>query len=74
VSPGDVLVLYSDGLTEATNTAGEEYGETRLRAFLATTVDGNPQALRDAILASVSAFLETAPLRDDLTLVVAKFT
>jgi len=74
VWPGDVLVLYSDGLTEAANAAGEEYGERRLREFLATAEADNPDAIRDAILASVSAFLGAAPPRDDLTLVVAKFT
>jgi hypothetical protein len=74
VCPGDVLVLYSDGLTEAANAAGEEYGESRLREFLATAGAGNPDAVRDAILTSVSAFLGAAPPRDDLTLVVAKFT
>lgn len=73
VRPGDVLVLYSDGLTEAANAAGEEYGEVRLREFLATVDAGNPDATRDAILASVGAFLGAAPLRDDLTLVVATF-
>jgi len=73
VRPGDVLVLYSDGLTEATNPAGEEYGESRLREFLATADAGSPDDIRDAILASASPFLGTAPPRDDLTLVVAKF-
>jgi sigma-B regulation protein RsbU (phosphoserine phosphatase) len=73
VRPADVLVLYSDGLTEATNAAGEEYGEGRLRDFLATAEAGNPDAIRDAILASVGAFLGASPPRDDLTLVVAKF-
>lgn len=73
VSPGDVLVFYSDGLTEAENAVGEEYGERRLRDFLGTVDARNPDAVRDAILASVGAFLGAAPLRDDLTLVVAKF-
>jgi sigma-B regulation protein RsbU (phosphoserine phosphatase) len=73
VRPGDVLVLYSDGLTEATNAAGEEYGESRLREFLATAGARSPDAIRDAILASATAFLGAAPPRDDLTLVVAKF-
>lgn len=45
----------------------------RLRELLATVERGNPDATRDAILASVGAFLGTAPLRDDLTLVVATF-
>ena len=73
VRPGDVLVLYSDGLIEATNPAGEEYGESRLRELLATAGAGSPDDIRDAILASASAFLGAAPPRDDLTLVVAKF-
>ena len=76
VRPGDVLVLYSDGLTEAINPAGEEYGERRLRELLATAATaaaGSSDDVRDAILASASSFLGAAPPRDDLTLVVAKF-
>ena len=76
VRPGDTLVLYSDGLTEAINPAGEEYGERRLRELLATTATaaaGTSDDVRDAILASASSFLGAAPPRDDLTLVVAKF-
>lgn len=73
VRPGDVLVLYSDGLIEATSPAGEEYGERRLRELLTTAVAGSPDDIRDAILASAGAFLGAAPPRDDLTLVVAKF-
>ena len=73
VRSGDVLVLYSDGLTEATNPAGEEYGESRLRDLLATAGPGSPFDIRDAILASASAFAGAVPLRDDLTLVVARF-
>jgi sigma-B regulation protein RsbU (phosphoserine phosphatase) len=73
VRPGDVLVLYSDGLIEATNPAGEEYGESRLRESLAATAVGDPDGIRDAILASAGEFLGASPPRDDLTLVVAKF-
>ena len=73
VRPGDVLVLYSDGLVEATNPAGEEYGEGRLRERIATRGEGSPDDIRDAILASASAFLGTATPRDDLTVVVANF-
>jgi hypothetical protein len=73
VRPGDVLVLYSDGLTEATNAVGEEYGERRLRDFLAAARPGSTDDVRDAILASASSFLGAAPPLDDLTLVVAKF-
>jgi hypothetical protein len=73
VRPGDVLVLYSDGLIEATEPDGEEYGEARLRACLATAGAGSPDEIRAAILASADAFLGPASPRDDVTLVVAKF-
>jgi hypothetical protein len=73
VRPGDVLVLYSDGLIEATNAAGEEYGESRLREVLARAGAGSPDDVRDAILSSATAFIGATPPRDDLTLVVAKF-
>jgi hypothetical protein len=73
VRPGAVLVLYSDGLIEATDPAGEEYGERRLRELLAKAGAGSPDDIRDTILGSAGAFLGAAPLRDDLTLVVAKF-
>ena len=73
VRAGDVLVLYSDGLIEAASAAGEEYGEGRLRELLATVGAGSPDDIRDAILASASAFLGPAAPRDDVTLVVAKF-
>jgi sigma-B regulation protein RsbU (phosphoserine phosphatase) len=72
VSAGDFLVLYSDGLVESTNAAGEEYGVGRLRELLPAAA-GTPQGLRDAIEAAVAAFIGSVALRDDLTLVVAQF-
>jgi hypothetical protein len=74
IHPGDTLVLYSDGLIEAQNPAGEEYGEGRLRDFLTKADAGTPNDIRDAILASASAFGGAVPPRDDLTLVAARFT
>lgn len=72
VCPGDVLVLYSDGLVEAATSADEEYGESRLREALVAAGSADPEHVRDAILASVGAFIGATPPRDDLTLVVAK--
>jgi hypothetical protein len=74
VCPGDVLVLYSDGVVEAVNSADEEYGEGRLREALTAAGGEPPERIRDGILASVSAFVGTMSLRDDLTLVVAKLS
>lgn len=73
VCPGDVLVLYSDGLVEATNRAGEEYGERRLRDSLALSPSDGPEGIRDRIMASAGAFVGAEPYRDDVTLVVATF-
>ena len=73
VSPGDILVLYSDGLVEAENSAQEEYGEARLREVLTTLTPHTAEQVRSAILASLQAFCGATQLRDDLTVVVAKF-
>jgi hypothetical protein len=73
VYPGDLLVMYSDGLVEATNSRGEEYGEGRLRELLATVTEKSADDIRRAILASLAAFSGAAELRDDLTIVVAQF-
>ena len=73
VSPGDLLVMYSDGLVEAINSHGEEYGEGRLRDLLATLTEKSADEIRRGILASLAAFSSTAELRDDLTIVVAQF-
>jgi sigma-B regulation protein RsbU (phosphoserine phosphatase) len=73
VSPGDSLVMYSDGLIEAVNSHDEEYGEGRLRELLVTLTAKSADDTRRAILASLAAFTGTAGLRDDLTIVVAQF-
>jgi sigma-B regulation protein RsbU (phosphoserine phosphatase) len=73
VAPGDLLVMYSDGLVEATNARGDEFGDARLRELLATVGEKSVDEIRQAILASLSAFSGAAALRDDLTIVVAQF-
>jgi hypothetical protein len=74
VSPGDLLLMYSDGLVEATNAGDEEYGEGRLRDLLATVTEKSADEIRRILLASLAAFSDSAQLRDDLTIVVAQFT
>jgi hypothetical protein len=73
VSTGDLLLMYSDGLVEATNPHGEEYGEVRLRELLATLTEKSADDIRRVLLASLAAFSGTTGLRDDLTIVVAQF-
>ena len=67
------MVLYSDGLVEAMNASGKEFGEARLTALLSQEFRRNPEKIRASILASVRAFLKDVAAHDDLTCVVAKF-
>src|SRR5437763_10368513 len=69
---GSTVVLYSDGITEAENLDGDEFGNERLEALLAEHAGDSAAALRDAIAAAVDAFVGDAPQKDDETLVVAR--
>jgi sigma-B regulation protein RsbU (phosphoserine phosphatase) len=70
---GDVLVLFSDGLTEALNPdSGEEFGEERLIAVLKRGRDQPSAKLIDSIKAEVSLFTAGAAAADDITIVVAR--
>jgi serine phosphatase RsbU (regulator of sigma subunit) len=71
LSPGDTLVLYTDGVTEAFNDRGDEFGERRLVDSLRRHRAHRPQALLDAILADVNQF-SPHEQHDDITLVVAR--
>jgi serine phosphatase RsbU (regulator of sigma subunit) len=70
--PGDVLVLCSDGVVEAVNAAGEEFGSERLRAVAERCLDRTADQIRDQILGSVRAFTAHAPLSDDRTLLAIR--
>ncbi len=74
LAPGDTLVLYTDGLTEARNRAGEEYGADRLAALLDARRGLAPSAIADACLADLASFGAGVPLADDLTLMVVRRT
>lgn len=67
---GDVLVVYTDGVTEAINPEEEPFGEQGLRAALREHRQANSTRLRDGILQAVRQFSGTAPQFDDITLLV----
>jgi phosphoserine phosphatase RsbU/P len=69
---GDVLVLYTDGLTEAPNDDGKEFSGARLADALRAGFGQPPQALNDAVLAALSRFTGETPQRDDFTLVTVR--
>jgi len=72
VKPGEMLIAYSDGLTEALNAAGEFYGEDRLRADFARLAALTAKQAGERILESVDAFIGTTRPYEDLSLVVLK--
>jgi len=72
VKPGEMLVAYSDGLTEALNASGEFYGEDRLRADFAQLASLSARQAGERVLASVDAFIGTTRPYDDLSLIILK--
>jgi sigma-B regulation protein RsbU (phosphoserine phosphatase) len=70
LDPNDVLLFYTDGVTEAESADGEFFGDDRLRALLAEHAECEPTEIRDAILANVRAFAPAQ--RDDITLLILK--
>ena len=74
MEPGDTLVLYTDGVTEAMNTADQCFGDERLHAVLAEAGTATPGEIAQRIEASVSAFSVGAQQADDITLLVLRFS
>jgi len=70
IVPGDVLVLYTDGITEAQNEQGMFYGEDRPLEFARVNLGCPAQEIRDAIIADVNEFVGDAPQVDDIALVI----
>jgi sigma-B regulation protein RsbU (phosphoserine phosphatase) len=73
IEPGDTFVLFSDGVSEATNLEDDFYGEERLLATLATSSAGTPAETVARVLADVRAFAAGARQSDDITVVVARY-
>lgn len=70
LGPGDIVVAWSDGLTEGTNASGEEPGEEPLLAALRATRGGSAAEIRDAVLAGGRSSLGGQPAADDTSVVV----
>lgn len=72
MGPGDVLVMYSDGITEAFSPSEEEYGEARLEQLLLAERGRTPVEIQDAIVRSVAEFSLGGEQDDDMTLSLLK--
>ena len=72
MQPGDVLVIYSDGVTEAVSPSGEEFGATRLYEVVSRNVNASAAGIRDRIESSLTKFAQGTSAADDITLVIVK--
>ncbi len=74
VGTGESVLLYTDGLTEAFSPAGDMFGELQLMEIVRAEAASSANAILDAIHEQVSAFMDSLPLADDLTMLVVKRT
>jgi len=72
-NPGDVMVIYTDGIPEARNAEGDEYGEDRLAEMLGQCFYQSAEEINQYIRQDVQDFSKGLPLHDDQTLLVIKF-
>jgi sigma-B regulation protein RsbU (phosphoserine phosphatase) len=70
--PNDLLIAYTDGLTEPENTFGEEFGEPRLFEVARRMLNASPEALVTEIYRSVEEWTGSPELQDDMTLLLAR--
>ena len=74
LAPGDKIVIYSDGVTEAQNLNSDFFGKKTLRDVVEAHAGDSCAVIHDAIQDAVAAFTEGAPQSDDITLVVLEFS
>jgi phosphoserine phosphatase RsbU/P len=72
LEPGEALVVYSDGVSEANNAKGEEFGMERLGKVVRENLSRSAAGLRDKVESSLSSFCQNTPAGDDITLVIVK--
>lgn len=72
-SPGDVVLLYTDGITEATNTRHEQYGYERLKCFVEAHASEDTGQMQEKLLQEIHNFCDGKSLDDDYTALFIKF-
>jgi serine phosphatase RsbU (regulator of sigma subunit)/pSer/pThr/pTyr-binding forkhead associated (FHA) protein len=73
LEPGDTIVVFSDGVSEALNVEGEEFGDARIAECARAQADSDPPAVLTALLAGVHAWALGAPQSDDVTALVLRY-
>ncbi len=72
LTPGDWLVIFTDGLVEAVNAHDEEFDEPRLFSALEANVSATPKEFLDRLMADLDLFVGTTPQHDDVTCLLVK--
>jgi phosphoserine phosphatase RsbU/P len=72
LDPGDILVLFSDGVTEEVDPNDEQFGEERLANLVALMRERPAAEIVDQVHRAVHAFTKGAPAADDITVVIAR--
>jgi len=70
---GDTIIIFSDGVSEALNSAGEEFGDTRLQAIAEQIGQATAQTIVDRIVSEVRTFTKGAAQSDDITVMVIRY-
>jgi len=74
LSPGDTFILFTDGLYEAHNAEGEEFGIARIEAILKKLIYRGSRAMVDGVMDALRAFVGSEPVRDDICVVAVEVT
>jgi serine phosphatase RsbU (regulator of sigma subunit) len=74
LAPGDWLIVFSDGVSEALSAAGDEYGDDRIIAVVNNNPQAEPQQLLEALFLDVREFARGAAQSDDITAMVLRFS
>jgi sigma-B regulation protein RsbU (phosphoserine phosphatase) len=72
LEPGDSLILFTDGITEARNYLKDQYGEKRFAKIITDRVSASPKILCGAVLEDVKAFVGMERQADDMTMIIGK--
>jgi len=72
LSGDDIVVFYTDGITECTNAAGEYFGVDRLNELIVANREEEPEAIIEAVFVELNRFADAREHEDDLTIVVMK--
>ena len=74
LEPGDRLILYTDGIVEHKNPEGEEFGDDRFAKIIKAHKDKPIEELVENVFSELMKFIDTAPIRDDISIMVAELT